>query len=179
MHMIHLLVRYGLASGLIVGSLLFGTTVAFHRDIPDPVVGMAIGYASMLLAFAMIVIAVRQHRDGTLGGVIGFWPALGLGLGITAIATLFYVLAWEAALAVTGMDFGADYAGFMIAEAEKSGDPAAVARARAEAAAFARQYAQPLYRMAITATEILPVGVLVSLLTAAWCSRRRPVAART
>ncbi len=174
--MITTLIRYGLASGLIIGSILFGTTVAFHDAISTPAVGMAIGYAGMLLAFSMIVLAIRQHRDGTLGGVIGFWPALVLGLGISCIATVFYVLAWEAALAVTGMDFGAEYAGMMVAEAQKSGDAAAIARARADAAQFAADYARPLWRMGVTATEILPVGVVVSLGAAGWLSRRRRVA---
>lgn len=165
--MIAAIIRYGIAAGLIVGSLLFGITVGFHDSIPDPLVGMAIGYASMLLAFAMIFVAIKRHRDGPLGGVIGFAPALAMGLGITAIATLGYVLAWEAALAVTGMDMGAEYAGYMIAEAQKSGDPAAIARARAEAAAFAASYARPLWRMGVTATEILPVGIIVSAVAAA------------
>lgn len=174
--MITTLIRYGLASGLIIGSILFGTTVAFHDAISTPALGMAIGYAGMLLAFSMIVLAIRQHRDVTLGGVIGFWPALVLGLGISCIATVFYVLAWEAALAVTGMDFGAEYAGMMVAEAQKSGDAAAIARARADAAQFAADYARPLWRMGVTATEILPVGVVVSLGAAGWLSRRRRVA---
>lgn len=174
--MIHSITRYGLAAGLIVGSILFGTTVGLQNHIPDPAVGIMIGYAGMLLAFAMIIIAIRRHRDGALGGVIGFWPALVMGLGITAVATVFYVLAWEAALAVTGMDFGAEYAGHMLAEAQKSGDAAAIARARAEAAAFAASYANPWWRMGVTATEILPVGALVSLLAAGWLSRRRGVA---
>ncbi|OYQ26001.1 hypothetical protein CHU93_12375 [Sandarakinorhabdus cyanobacteriorum] len=171
--MIAILIRYGLASGLIIGSILFGTTVAFHEAIPSPAVGMAIGYSGMLLAFSMIVLAIRQHRDVTLGGVIGFWPALGLGLGITLIATLFYVLAWEAALSVTGMDFGAEYAGAMVADAVQGGDAATIARVKAEAAQFAADYARPLWRMGVTATEILPVGLLVSLVAAGWLSRRR------
>jgi hypothetical protein len=169
------LLRYGLASGLIVGSILFGTTVAFHEAIPSQAVGMAIGYSGMLLAFSMIWLAIRQHRDANLGGIIGFGPALALGLGISCIATFFYVLAWEAALAVTGMDFGADYAAAMVAEAVKGGDAAAIARVKAEAAQFAADYAQPLWRMGVTATEILPVGVIVSLIAAGWHSRRRAV----
>ena len=173
--MITTITRYGLAAGLIIGSILFGTTVGLGQHIPDPAVGMAIGYAGMLLAFSMIVIAIRRHRDGVLGGVIGFWPALGLGLGITLIATIFYVLAWEAALAVTGMDFGAEYAGMMLAEAEKTRD--AAAKAKAEAAQFARDYAQPWWRMGVTATEILPVGLLVSLMAAGWLSRRHAAVA--
>jgi hypothetical protein len=175
--MITTITRYGLAAGLIIGSILFGTTVGLGQHIPDPAVGMAIGYAGMLLAFSMIVIAIRRHRDGVLGGVIGFWPALGLGLGITLIATIFYALAWEAALAVTSMDFGAEYAGMMLAEAEKTRDAAAIAKAKAEAAQFARDYAQPWWRMGVTATEILPVGLLVSLMAAGWLSRRHAAVA--
>ena len=173
--MITTITRYGLAAGFIIASILFGTTVGLQQHIPDPAVGMAIGYAGMLLAFSMIVLAIRRHRDAVLGGVIGFWPALGLGLGITLIATIFYVLAWEAALAVTGMDFGAEYAGMMVADAEKSGNAAAIARARTDAAQFARNYARPLWRMGVTATEILPVGALISLAAAGWLSRRRRV----
>jgi hypothetical protein len=167
--MVKTILGYGTAAALIIGGWLFGTTVGLQHHIPSPAMGMVIGYAGMLLAFSMILAGVKRHRDVALGGVIGFWPALGLGLGITAIATLGYVIAWEAALAVTGMDFGAEYAGMMVAQAKAAGaSGAALARAEAEAAAFARDYAQPLYRMAVTATEILPVGVLVSLLAAAW-----------
>lgn len=175
--MIATITRYGLAAGLIIAGILFGTTVGLQDAIPDPAIGMAIGYAGMLLAFSMIVLAIRHHRDVVLGGVIGFAPALALGLGITAIATIAYVLAWEAALAVTGMDFGAEYAGMMVAEAQKTGDAAAIARARIDAAQFARDYARPLWRMGVTATEILPVGLIVSLVAAFWLSRRPRAAA--
>lgn len=171
--MITTIIRYGLAAGLIVGSILFGTTMGLQDAIPDPAFGMVIGYACMLLAFAMIYIGIRRHRDTVLGGVIGFWPALVMGIGISLIATIFYVLAWEAALAVTRMDFGAEYAGYMLAEAQKSGDPAAIARARLDAAEFARNYARPLWRMGVTATEIAPVGLIVSVITAALLGRRR------
>ena len=61
----------------------------------------------------------------------------------------------------------------MVAEAQKTGNPAAIARAQADAAEFARSYARPLRRMAITATEIAPVGGIVSALVAALLSRRR------
>ncbi len=38
---------------------------------------------------------IRRRRDIDLGGVIGFWPALGMGLGISIIASIIYVIAWE------------------------------------------------------------------------------------
>jgi len=36
-----------------------------------------------------------------------------LGLAISFIASVFYVLAWEAAMAVTGMDFAGEYSRFV------------------------------------------------------------------
>jgi Protein of unknown function (DUF4199) len=99
--------------------------------------------------------------------VIRFWPAFAMGLGISLVAGVFYVLAWEAALAVTGMDYGAEFAGHMIEQQKAAGVSAAeLAKYVAEMERFKTQYANPLYRMPMTFTEIFPVGVLVSLISA-------------
>jgi hypothetical protein len=64
--------------------------------------------------------------------------------------------------------FTDDFADMMIRQARASGatDPA-LAKAIADAEAFRRDYANPLYRMPMTFTEIFPVAVLVSLISAA------------
>lgn len=157
---------YGVVAGLIVGLPLFGLTVGLngHPALPH---SLLLGYLTMLVALSTVFVAIKRHRDADLGGVIGFWPAFGLGLGISFVAGLFYVLAWEAALAVTHMDFAADYARAMLARAQAkglSGD--ALAQLTAEMERFKAQYAKPLYRLSMTFTEIFPVGVLVSLLSA-------------
>ena len=83
---------WGTVAGLIVGSILFGTTVAMADQPPSMAIGMALGYTSMLIALSAIFVGVKRHRDETLGGVIRFWPAFAMGLGITLIAGVFYVL---------------------------------------------------------------------------------------
>jgi hypothetical protein len=159
---------WGTVAGLIVGSILFGTTVAMAGDPPPMGVGMLIGYTSMLIALSAIFVGVKRHRDDTLGGVIRFWPAFGMGLGISVVAGIFYVLAWEAALAVTGMDYMGEYAKHVVEEARAAGATAAeLARKSAEMERFRVQYDNPLFRMPMTFTEIFPVGVLVSLISAA------------
>ena len=50
------------------------------------------GYLSMLLAFTMVFVGIKHYRDKVLGGVIRFLPALGVGLGISAVASLFWVV---------------------------------------------------------------------------------------
>jgi hypothetical protein len=155
----------GFIGGLIVGVPLFAMAVSWSG--PPPSWSAALGYTLMLAAFSLIFVAVKRTRDHDLGGVIRFLPAFSMGLAIAAVASAVYVIAWEAALAVTGMDFAADYVAYLIeAERAKGASPDAIARMTADMDAFVKAYANPLYRVPITLLEILPVGVLVSLVTA-------------
>jgi len=173
------ILTWGTVAGLIVGSVLFGTTVTMAGSPPSLTVGMVIGYASMLVALSAVFVGIKRHRDATLGGVIRFWPAFGMGLGISVVAGVFYVLAWEAALAVTGMDYMAGYTARLLEEKRAAGaSEAELAKVGAEMAAFAKQYANPLYRMPMTFAEIFPVGVLVSLVSAALLRNPRFLSAR-
>jgi Protein of unknown function (DUF4199) len=92
---------------------------------------------------------------------------------------VFYVLAWEAALAVTGMDYIGEYAKHQIEQRKAAGASAAeLPKYVAEMDAFKVQYASPLFRLPMTFTEIFPVGVLVSLITAALLRKRSFLPAR-
>lgn len=164
---------YGVLAGLIVGIPLF-TLFVVRTGHPPLAEGMVIGYATMLVALSMVFAGIKRRRDIDLGGVIGFWAALGVGLGISVVAGLFYVAAWEAALAVTHTDFAASYAATVIAEQRAAGaSGAALAKVTAEMTAFKVQYANPFYRLPMTFTEIFPVGVLVSLVSAGLLRNRR------
>ena len=70
--------------------------------------GVALGYLIMLVALSTVFVAIKRRRDTALGGAIRFWPAFGMGLAISLVASLFYVVAWEAALTVTGMGLCAE-----------------------------------------------------------------------
>lgn len=171
------IVSFGLIAGLIVGLPMFAMMALGVT--PPPSTGMLIGYATMLLAFSTIFVAVKRYRDVDLGGVIRFWPAFGIGLGISAVAGLIYCVAWEAALAVSGADFAGDYVRQMIEQqraAGVSGDK--LARYAAEMERFRAQYANPLFRVPMTFSEIFPVGLIVSLLAAALLRNSRFLPAR-
>ncbi len=173
--MLRRILIYGLAGGVIVPVLLIPTMFV---DLPG-LWSMAAGYLSMLVGLSAIFLAIKQQRDATQGGVIRFLPALGMGLAISVIAGIIYALAWEAYMASAHYDFGAVYARMMIAHAKAHGATgAALAKAVAEAADFQRQYANPLYRLSQTFIEIFPVGVLVSLISAALLRNSRFLPAR-
>lgn len=177
--MLSKILRYGALAGVIVGGILSATTITMHHNPPNMAIGMLIGYTGMLIALSFIFVAIKRHRDQALGGVIKFLPAFGMGLGISVVAGLFYAASWELALSVTGLDYGAQWAEHMVEAKEKAGASAAeIEKVKAEAAKFAAQYANPLYRLPMTFSEIFPVGVLVSLVSAGLLRNSRFLPAR-
>jgi hypothetical protein len=155
--------------GLIAGAIV--TAPFFLLTAVDPSgklsVGMLFGYLIMLLALSMVFVGVKRVRDVDGGGVIKFLPALGVGLGISFVASVIYVIGWEITLAITHYGFANAYAVDMVEKAKESGATAAqVAQVTAQMQAFKAQYADPLFRLPITFVEIFPVGVVIAVISA-------------
>ena len=170
--MLRIILIYGVIGGIIVAvPMLVTMSATTEGQIPQN--SALYGYLSMLLAFTMVFVGIKHYRDKVLGGAIRFLPALGVGLGISAVASLFWVAGWEITLAA-GFDFGSAYTDTVVAAAEARGAPAAeIERIRAETAQFLSMYANPLYRLPITFVEMFPIGVLISLISAAVLRNRR------
>lgn len=159
--MIRTILLYGLGSGAVI---ICGIGVSMALGGHSSVIT---GYLIMLVALSTILLAVKQHRDRELGGVIKFLPAFLIGLGIALAASLAYVVIWEVYLAATHYDFMDKYTASMLAAKRAAGvTGAAYAKAVAEAAEMRRSYANPLYRLPETFAEIFPVGLLVALVSA-------------
>jgi hypothetical protein len=159
------ILSYGAFAGLLVGTELSVVTIMGGHV--QGAWGYVLGYATMLVALSTVFIAIKRHRDTELGGVIKFWPAFGLGLGISGVAGILYVASWELAQAITHMDFAGSYAKSMIQQQVAKGvSGQALAKFTAEMEQFKTQYANPLYRLPMTFAEIFPVGALVSLVSA-------------
>ncbi|HEY3639120.1 MAG TPA: DUF4199 domain-containing protein [Rhizomicrobium sp.] len=170
--MVRNILLYGVIAGIAVGVPLSAITIAMGGHSIH--YGMAIGYLIMLVALSAVFVGIKRYRDVDLGGVIGFWQALGMGLGISFVAGIIYVIAWESACALAHLDFASSYAKLEIAQQKAAGvSGAALAKFTAEMDQFKRDYANPFYRLLMTFIEIFPVGVLVSLVSAALLRNRR------
>jgi len=136
--------------------------------------GAVIGYTTMVIAFLMIFFGVRSYRDNVAGGSVGFGRALGVGLLITAIASICYVATWQLIYYRLAPDFLDKYSAYTIEKAKTSGASDAVIAARTqETAEFSEMYRNPLINVAITFLEPLPVGVVFAVVTAGVLCRRR------
>lgn len=168
------ILTYGVIAGFVVAIPLFLMGTLMADNPPTGWTGMAIGYLIMLIAFTAIFVGVKRHRDDHNGGVIRFLPAFGMGVAIALIGSLFYVVAWEAVLAVNGGDFIAQMSAKMLEEQRAAGATAGeLAAFQAQMAQMQDLYANPLFRVLITLTEVLPIGLLVALVAALLLSNPR------
>lgn len=166
---------FGLIGATICGGFMVAGSLSWATSgQAPPENGMVVGYLTQLAALTVVFLGVKHHRDQTLGGVIRFLPAFGMGVAISAVATLGWVVGWEIVLAMSGLDFGSMMSEMMVEQAKARGaSPAEIEKTVAEAAGWASAYANPLVRMPISFIEMFPLGLVVSLVTALVLRNRR------
>jgi hypothetical protein len=169
--------KYGfLAGGILSGLMVLTIVVPSLMGIEHGagVMGMLVGYTTMLLSFIMIHFGIRSYRDTVLGGSVRFWPAARVGLLIALIGSICYSATWQVVYPVFLPDFAEKYGQAAVKAAEARGASAAeVEKTRAEMAEFAVMYKNPVYNFGMTLLEPAPVGILMALISAAVLSRRR------
>ncbi len=168
----YLILLYGgIAGVVIIGSMIFGLSMAGGPD--SPAFSEWLGYLIMLVGLSLIFVGIKQYRDRELGGTIRFGTALLVGLGISAVASVIYVAAWEVYLAMSDHAFIHTYTDAVIAKRTAEGiSDAERAELVASMDAMKEKYGNPWYRLPITFTEIFPMGLIVSLISAAILRRR-------
>lgn len=154
-------ITYGLVAGVvIIAVMLVGITMSGQDS-------LWFGYLVMLVGLTLIFVGVKRYRDVDLGGVIKFLPALGMGLGIAAVAGLAYVVVFEVYLALTDYRFMDDYIAGVLRAREAAGASAVeIAKEAASLESMRISYRNPLFRIPMTFLEIFPVGLLVALFSA-------------
>lgn len=178
--MIRTILVFGLIGAVVVGAFMVAGSLTWAGGgQAPPENGVVVGYLTQLVALTTVFLGIKHHRDVNLGGVIKFLPALGVGVGISAVATLGWVIAWEIVLAMTQLDFPALMKEQMLAQAQARGalEPE-LQKIAAEATSLGEMYKNPLIRLPITFTEMFPVGVLVSLISAGLLRNSRFMPAR-
>jgi len=163
----------GLIAGLISTSLYIGLIILGKAGDIDFKNGMIYGYTLMILAFSFIFVGTKITRDKYDGGEISFGKAFRVGLYITLIASTVYVIVWLIDNYFFIPDFAEKYSAHVLSELKKSGvSDAEIAKQTADMASFKEMYKNPFFVIVMTYIEILPVGIIVSLISA-WVLKRK------
>lgn len=159
---------YGaLAGAIVIATIVAGIAVSADGEMPHAR-SVWLGYLIMLVALSLVFVGIKQYRDRHLGGVIRFGTAMLVGLGISAVAGAVYTAGWEAWLAISDQDFITGYAeGVVEARRAQGASDAELQAVTEKMADLVESYRNPWFRLPMTFLEIFPVGVLVTVVSAA------------
>jgi hypothetical protein len=165
---------FGLIAGVMISVLMDGSLLLANK-IGTGHNSMLLGYTMMVASFLLIYFGVRSYRDNTLAGQISFGRAFSCGILIALITTVFYVATWEVVYFGFIPHFMDSYWAAEIHKVQSRGLDAATTAARVADIQHQQQaYQNPFVNMAYTFMEPLPVGLIITLISAAILRRKAP-----
>ncbi len=177
-----IVLKYGLLSGAVLAVMMAVSIPLTINRVIDFSYGEVIGYSSMILAFLIVFFGIRSYRENVGGGSITFGRAFKVGILMTLVTSAVYVGAWEIMYWGFMPDFAEKFAVCTIDKMREDGaSAAAIARTEAQMAEFKVLYKNPFFNVGMTFLEVFPVGLLVTLVSAAILRKREvlPPAAST
>jgi hypothetical protein len=157
----------GLIAGAIVSAMLLITQYLFRANDTTLDYGMLIGFSTMIISLSLIFVAIKSYRDQHQKGVITFGKAFQIGILIASIASLMYATTWEVYFNTAGSDFVEWYSKAQLDKmATENASAAEVNEMKASLEQMATIYQNPLMRFSITLSEIFPVGLIITLISA-------------
>jgi hypothetical protein len=168
---------FGLISGAISSAMMFLTLPFINSGAINHKNGYFIGYTAIFLSFLLVFFGIRSYRENA-GGTISFGRGVAVGLLITLISCVFYVASWEIIYFKFMPDFVDKYAAHTIqALRAKGASEEAIAAKTKEMEKMKAMLDNPLINAAMTFIEPFPVGLIVTLLSAAILRKRTPTPA--
>jgi hypothetical protein len=165
---------FGLIAGVIMSVLMDGSVLLSDKIGSGH--SLILGYVNLVASFLLIYFGIRSYRDNTLAGQISFGRAFACGILITLITTVCYVATWEVLYFNFIPHFMDSYFAAQIHKVQSSGlDPATTAARVAAIERSQQLYQNPFVNMAYTFIEPFPVGLIITLISAAILRRKAPV----
>ena len=170
-----IVLTFGILSGLVTSGTMLTMLLVTRGSNEMFEHGELVGYGSMIIAFVLVFFGIRAYRDQN-GGSITFGRAFKVGILATLVSSAMYVGTWEAYYFTVGGDFMNKYTAYTLEKARASGASATeLAAQKAQLEQMAKLYRNPFFHVGFTFLEIFPVGLVMTLASAAILSRKRAV----
>jgi hypothetical protein len=166
--------RVILIFGLLAGALISGFVIVMIGLWENSGVifdSELLGYASMVIALSMVFFGIKSYRDNYQKGVIRFWKGVQIGALITLLASLMYTITWETYHRVNPAGYASfinKYCDSTINKKKAEGVSAAeIEQVVKRLQNMKKLMENPAIRFGMTLMEILPVGIIITLISAA------------
>jgi hypothetical protein len=162
---------FGLISGAIssvmmTAAMAFGDRIGFDHS-------YFLGYTIIVLSFLLVYFGIRSYRDNLGQGQITFAKAFAVGILITLISSVCYVVTWQILYFHFLPGFMEKYTAHTVQQLQASGASGAVIEAKVEQMKKYKEiYDNPLTNAAVTFIEPFPVGLVITLISAAILRRK-------
>jgi len=159
---------FGLISGVVAMLLMFLTMTFVDRIGFDK--GLIVGYTGIVVSLLSVPFGIRSYRENVGAGNITFGRAFAVGILITLISCICYVVAWEIIYFKLHWfpDFAEKYTAYAVEKARASGASQQVIEAtRQDMKNMKATLDNPLTNAAMTFIEPFPAGLIVTLISAA------------
>ena len=156
----YIILKNGIFGGIIVSIVMISMTL-YMKTYPDREPSAIIGFSSMLLAFIFVIRGIKQERE-TSSDVITFGKAFLTGLSISLVISTIYVIVWLIVYYNFFPNFMEQYSEMVL----KKTNPEELAAKTAEMNQMKEWYKSPIMIILLTFMEILPIGIVVSLIGA-------------
>jgi amino acid transporter len=169
------IIIYGLIAGIVVSILMLFTVnyISHCEGNVDYETSMLIGYASMLVAFSLVFVGIRNYRDKNNGGVISFGKAFKIGIMMVLIASTIYVIAWLIDYFFFIPDFAEKLLVQMLDKLKASGaSQIEINKQTKEMASMGKMLKNPFFNAMMAYVEILPAGLIVTLISSLILKRK-------
>jgi hypothetical protein len=162
---------FGLISGLIIAVLVWVNTWLLASGHLSYDRAELTGYASMLIALSMVFFGIKSYRDNHAEGHITFWKGVQVGILISLISGVLYFAGAES--------YGIAHPGFVDNFVQRASEQTVnkmraagssqeqIDKSVAEIDQMKGLLQNPLIFFFICLIEILPVGIVVTLISAA------------
>jgi hypothetical protein len=167
---------FGAVGGALLSGLLLLSMVLWQNGTINFDTGEVFGYSGMVIALSVIFFGIKSYRDNYLKGTLKFVKGLQVGLLVTAIASILYAVTWEVYRLAAPDEYARfvqEYTQCQIDKAREAGASQEELDAKAKQLAdYQVMYENPALRFGVTILEVFPVGILVTLLSAALLRRK-------
>lgn len=158
--MVNNILKNGILGG-IIAAIVMASMVFYMKANPGEQPSAIIGFISMLLAFTFLILGIKQQRESNRGKIT-FGSAFLTGLGIAFVISTMYVLAWLVIYYNFFPNFMEKYGEMVL----KNTKPEELAIKTTEINQMKEWYKSPLMVILLTYMEILPIGIVISLIGA-------------
>ena len=173
---------FGLLAGAIASAVMLLFIFMLEKGMTTFDDSELIGYGVLVIALSMIFFGIKSYRDNHQNGAINFVKGLQVGALITLVAGLMYAATWETyyqtntEVRTSFMDKYTDH--YLNKMRAQGASALEIDRKAEEMARMAEMYKNPLIRFGFTLLEILPVGIIITLISAAALRRKEVFTAK-